>query len=914
MAEPDDSDSADESNINDWIESALKMVNGLRHFHAAPPLEWSQECFEAAQRQAFECEEQQGLFSGNTGGASGTHGQNLYYSERPIDNEYEIENVIDAWYEFSEMYCFIDPGPSTGSEFLTQLLWASTEQFGLAVSDDGCYVVANFYPAGNIQYRYDTNVHLPEYVCPEDVTSTGILFGSFPPSNLIVRKVFDDSWAKSEEIKEGDRFVAINGHMVPAMTKEDFSELIKERPLRLRLHVGIDQTFDRRASLASSGVEEELMNQVHERSGSIGRGKIELVARDDVIKLGMVMSMPPRPLEVRKVVPGGWADQKGIEPGDTFTQINGRPVWEISNEELVQILTTHIRPLVFRLATTEEHATATKIQKNFRGKLDREVTGAMMRLSAGDGKASSKDWRMARNRKAKLEKYEDENKDQELVEMQMPREDLVSRVYLALDEDKDKQLNETEMFSFARGLAFPNDKEAWAKEYADICADSRLDEGQNISFEDFKDLVNEEGPYYCGYDRLNAILVEDEKKEVAIRMQASFRGVMARKKTAELRKTANQQASNESAAAATKIQAKFRGKQGRRMAAGKLEQKDQERVATKIQAVQRGKKGRQMAQQKCEEKQARQEAKEESEQDQKKAEDVPKESAKPNAKEDTAKDSSAADSEKFAEKDKALDASADSKQVEDSKPVRKIPKSYQKGNGNVKAGETTTTADLPPAAQGSQSSASKDVRKDVSQPQGASVKKNEPRPKGAPRKVPEDIFRKDVDARSQVFLRYDADEDGRLNEEEMLAFARCLGYDGSRQAWCQEFRALCEEHGWDAAVGLNADAFKWLTTNTEDQYWFDADKLRDGGWEAAAGHPVQPERSKQKGFEPLSRVEGVRELEVPLQAEIAGLDWDQLEMDETLKADVIRRIQAAVAEKAGVNMDDLRVSLAPGAS
>lgn len=179
--------------------------------------------------------------------------------------------------------------------------------------------------------------------------------------------------------------------------------------------------------------------------------------------------------------------------------------------------------------------------------------------------------------------------------------------------------------------------------------------------------------------------------------------------------------------------------------------------------------------------------------------------------------------------------------------------------------------------------------------------------------------RKDLDARSQVFARYDADQDGFLNEQEMLAFARCLGYDGGRQAWSQEFRALCGEHGWNPAVGLDAAAFRWLTTNTEDQYWFDAGKLSEGGWAAAAGHPVEVDIAKltprtpvtplQRGLGPPSPAQGVGELEVPLQAKITGLNWGQLVGNEKLKESMIQRICSTIAQKAGVNVEDLRVAI-----
>lgn len=226
-----------------WIDTAVSNLNELRAYHRAPPLEWSQECYDLAKKQADECEEQDVcvLRTSSIEGPSGMHGQNRLYAEDPILDATEAESVLLEWYnEAVEQYCFKDPRPTVGSENMTQLLWASTEKFAIAVSDGGTLVVANFYPAGNCPYRYMENVLLPEYVIPEGVERLGILFSSFPPSQLIVKKVFEGTWADNAGVSEGDRFVAVDGQWVSHMSTTKFHELMQDRPLRLRLHLGVD--------------------------------------------------------------------------------------------------------------------------------------------------------------------------------------------------------------------------------------------------------------------------------------------------------------------------------------------------------------------------------------------------------------------------------------------------------------------------------------------------------------------------------------------------------------------------------------------------------------------------------------------------------------------------------------------------
>jgi len=158
-----------------------------------------------------------------------------------------------------------------------------------------------------------------------------------------------------------------------------------------------------------------------------------------------------------------------------------------------------------------------------------------------------------------------------------------------------------------------------------------------------------------------------------------------------------------------------------------------------------------------------------------------------------------------------------------------------------------------------------------------------------------------------------------------------IGFPGDEHMWRQEYNALCFDNGWNTKLGLDLAAFVWLTTNPDDQYWFDASKLAIGGWSAAAGEPELDEgldaelpaevagpggKAREMEVPMKTRQMEVpmkaRQMEVPMQAAIKGLDWAKLEANKDLKAKVVERICAEIAQKTGVKASDLQVTLNPG--
>lgn len=65
---------------SDWKEWTLEAHDMARRQHGVPALVWSDECYDLAKKQAQACQAAGQMLRGNCDGASGRHGQNLYWN------------------------------------------------------------------------------------------------------------------------------------------------------------------------------------------------------------------------------------------------------------------------------------------------------------------------------------------------------------------------------------------------------------------------------------------------------------------------------------------------------------------------------------------------------------------------------------------------------------------------------------------------------------------------------------------------------------------------------------------------------------------------------------------------------------------------------------------------------------------
>lgn len=133
----------------EWKQATLDAHNRLRAQHGVPPLTWNDECYLAAKRRADTCQAKGGMEHGDLQGPSGRHGQNIFWCSRPGSS---ADRVAQSWYDeiTDPGYDFQNPGFTHGTGHFTQVVWRDTRSVGMAVSEDGCFVVANYFPAGNM--------------------------------------------------------------------------------------------------------------------------------------------------------------------------------------------------------------------------------------------------------------------------------------------------------------------------------------------------------------------------------------------------------------------------------------------------------------------------------------------------------------------------------------------------------------------------------------------------------------------------------------------------------------------------------------------------------------------------------------------------------------------------------------------
>lgn len=67
-----------------------------------------------------------------------------------------------------------------------------------------------------------------------------------------------------------------------------------------------------------------------------------------------------------------------------------------------------------------------------------------------------------------------------------------------------------------------------------------------------------------------------------------------------------------------------------------------------------------------------------------------------------------------------------------------------------------------------------------------------------------------------LFRVCDADGDGFLSMDEMHAFAKETGFDGSNEEWTEEFRNLCSEHSANEFLGVDIILFERLVNDVSE--------------------------------------------------------------------------------------------------
>jgi len=111
------------------------------------------------------------------------------------------EDIVELWYKEGSKYNFMDPVPKPQTRNFTQLVWGGTTSVGMAISEDGRFAVANFYPPGN-----DTPINFPR--CVRKVREGPPPWAPRPPAALQVSPLCEQHWEAHAELEESMRRAA----------------------------------------------------------------------------------------------------------------------------------------------------------------------------------------------------------------------------------------------------------------------------------------------------------------------------------------------------------------------------------------------------------------------------------------------------------------------------------------------------------------------------------------------------------------------------------------------------------------------------------------------------------------------------------------------------------------------------------
>ncbi|CAN0011703.1 unnamed protein product, partial [Sphacelaria rigidula] len=130
-------------------------MNSLRAMHGAPPLEWSEVCARRACQRANQ-----------EAGPIPDFGESLARSadDRWQDPTTACVQSLKHWQREEPRYNYEKPGSSTNTDRFSANVWRDTTHVGFGVGKarikdkTSYYVVAYFFPRGNLPGEFDRNV------------------------------------------------------------------------------------------------------------------------------------------------------------------------------------------------------------------------------------------------------------------------------------------------------------------------------------------------------------------------------------------------------------------------------------------------------------------------------------------------------------------------------------------------------------------------------------------------------------------------------------------------------------------------------------------------------------------------------------------------------------------------------------
>lgn len=150
-----------------FINNCLKQHNKYRSDHEVDPLKHNKDISVIAQKWADEIAKQNNFTTAPPGKRTykdHVMGENMAMHWQSNGEDFTGEDCAEQWYGDKEKYNFEKHDGSAAGHF-TQMVWRDTKEvgFGKAKTADGkWFVIANYYPAGNVSQKYKDNVNMCE--------------------------------------------------------------------------------------------------------------------------------------------------------------------------------------------------------------------------------------------------------------------------------------------------------------------------------------------------------------------------------------------------------------------------------------------------------------------------------------------------------------------------------------------------------------------------------------------------------------------------------------------------------------------------------------------------------------------------------------------------------------------------------
>ena len=144
-------------NLPEYKNEILTLINKYRSYHNSPPLKENESLTEIAQNHSENISSKGKVYLSNNTYKGEKLGESIFASSKL----YTPKDLVEKWYNTQSEHIY--GNENTKPTNFAQMVWKNSTDFGLGIChkihDKGyCYIVANYYPGGNVSGQFCNNV------------------------------------------------------------------------------------------------------------------------------------------------------------------------------------------------------------------------------------------------------------------------------------------------------------------------------------------------------------------------------------------------------------------------------------------------------------------------------------------------------------------------------------------------------------------------------------------------------------------------------------------------------------------------------------------------------------------------------------------------------------------------------------